>query len=277
MKNPLGTPTVEKIIEQARRFSLKQVTYVTAAFVVAGLLGLATFHILATDDRAAKESQLTQISLRDDDRISIDKPPEVSQPTKSNPTTNETPSEPETPPADDTKPATEVKPEPTDTGSGQTNSEPSTAPQQPPAQTPQVPQQTPRPANPTPPPAAPTWSPEAQQMLTLVNQARATASVPALVLNAALTEAANIRAYELVSVQGHTRPNGQLWYTVSSLARGENVAAGQTSVQKVFDAWMNSEGHRDNILRPEFRTLGVGYYYQNNTGYLHYWAQLFGV
>jgi uncharacterized protein YkwD len=243
---------------------------VATALVVAGLLGLATFHVLATDDRTVKESQPTQISLRDDDQISINKPPETNQPSKPNPAAAETPPEPEAPPADETEPETAAKPEPTNTNGGQTNSKPSTSP---PAQTPQAPQ----PTNPPPPPAAPTWSAEAQQMLTLVNQARAATGVPALTLNTSLTAAANIRAYELVSVQGHTRPDGQPWYTVSSLARGENVAAGHTSVQEVFDAWMNSEGHRTNILSPEFRTLGVGYYYQDNTKYFHHWAQLFGV
>ncbi|OUD12521.1 hypothetical protein TPSD3_15635 [Thioflexithrix psekupsensis] len=45
---------------------------------------------------------------------------------------------------------------------------------------------------------------------------------------------------------------------------GENVAAGQTSPAEVMNSWMNSEGHRANILTPEFTELGVGYALNNN-------------
>ncbi len=55
----------------------------------------------------------------------------------------------------------------------------------------------------------------------------------------------------------------------------ENIAAGQTSPERVVDAWMNSEGHRANILSTNNWEIGVGYFYTSN-GYHHYWVQDFG-
>lgn len=54
---------------------------------------------------------------------------------------------------------------------------------------------------------------------------------------------------------------------------GENIAYGQTSVVEVVEDWMNSEGHRKNILEPRARELGVGY----SGGSSPYWVQEFGV
>lgn len=56
-------------------------------------------------------------------------------------------------------------------------------------------------------------------------------------------------------------------------AWGENIAAGQTTPQAVMTAWMNSAGHRRNILDPNFTHLGVGY--ASGGRYRHYWTQIF--
>ncbi|WP_246258755.1 CAP domain-containing protein [Kroppenstedtia pulmonis] len=53
----------------------------------------------------------------------------------------------------------------------------------------------------------------------------------------------------------------------------ENIAAGQTTAQQVVTGWMNSQGHRENILNPNFDTIGVGYVKGGSHG--HYWTQLF--
>ena len=53
---------------------------------------------------------------------------------------------------------------------------------------------------------------------------------------------------------------------------GENIAYGQSTPQQVMNAWMNSSGHRANILNENFTTIGVGYTVINGTAY---WAQLF--
>ncbi len=55
---------------------------------------------------------------------------------------------------------------------------------------------------------------------------------------------------------------------------GENIAKGQKTPQEVVTAWMNSEHHRENILRPEFTELGVALEYDSSG--TPYWGQLFG-
>ncbi|RLN69204.1 hypothetical protein BBJ29_010162 [Phytophthora kernoviae] len=58
-------------------------------------------------------------------------------------------------------------------------------------------------------------------------------------------------------------------------AVAENVAAGQVDVEAVMDAWMDSPGHRENILG-DYTMLGASYAYNDNTEYKHYWTQDFG-
>ncbi|MCL2478787.1 MAG: CAP domain-containing protein, partial [Treponema sp.] len=53
---------------------------------------------------------------------------------------------------------------------------------------------------------------------------------------------------------------------------GENIAMGQRTAEAVMNSWMNSTGHKNNILNPNFTMLGVGHYTQNN---INYWVQLF--
>jgi uncharacterized protein YkwD len=55
---------------------------------------------------------------------------------------------------------------------------------------------------------------------------------------------------------------------------GENIAAGQTSAAAVMDAWMNSPGHRANILNCGYREIGVGLYRGGSMRF--YWTQNFG-
>ena len=64
---------------------------------------------------------------------------------------------------------------------------------------------------------------------------------------------------------------------------GENIAAGQPTAESVLRAWMDSPAHRLNILDPEFRELGAGYYFEfgdtfpGPEGFNHYWVQEFGL
>lgn len=61
---------------------------------------------------------------------------------------------------------------------------------------------------------------------------------------------------------------------------GENIAAGQPTPESVVNAWINSPGHRANILSDSYQEIGIGYYYlDDDTGsvnYHHYWTQTFG-
>ena len=121
-----------------------------------------------------------------------------------------------------------------------------------------------------------------QRVLDLVNAERANYGLQPLVMgDAKLTAAAQHRAEEIATVNSHVRPNGSKWYTVLSeygvtdAASGENAAWGSVSPEEVVTAWMNSEGHRANILDPEARAMGVGYYYNSSSTWGHQWIQLF--
>ncbi len=59
-------------------------------------------------------------------------------------------------------------------------------------------------------------------------------------------------------------------YGIDYRSAGENIAMGQTSPQEVVQGWMNSEGHRKNIMNPSFTHIGVGYVEEGN-----YWTQMF--
>lgn len=124
-----------------------------------------------------------------------------------------------------------------------------------------------------------TQSSFARQVVNLVNEERAKAGLSELKLNTNAAAAAQIRAQELTSNFSHTRPNGSHFSTalkeagVSYSSVGENIAYGQTSPEAVMNQWMNSSGHRANILNPDFAEIGVGHY-QTASG-VHYWTQLF--
>ena len=83
-----------------------------------------------------------------------------------------------------------------------------------------------------------------------------------------------VLAKELAVNYSHLRPDGTLWYTIAPGVAGENIAKGQTSATGVMNDWMNSEGHRKNILTKSYTEIGVGCYYDNATD-TYYWVQLF--
>ena len=118
----------------------------------------------------------------------------------------------------------------------------------------------------------------ANEVLTLVNEQRSQAGLGALSWDSNLASAANVRAKEIVSSFSHTRPDGSACFTAvvndgSYMMLGENIAYGYTSASSVMNGWMNSEGHRANILNGSFTKLGVSCYYENGT---YYWVQIFG-
>lgn len=121
----------------------------------------------------------------------------------------------------------------------------------------------------------------AQEILNLVNIERANAGVQNLSLSDTLMDGAAIRANEITNYFSHTRPDGTACTTVientyPSSYNGENIAAGYQSAADVVNAWMNSTGHRENILRSSYSELGVGLAYDANSVYGYHWVQLFG-
>ena len=119
----------------------------------------------------------------------------------------------------------------------------------------------------------------AEQVVELVNQERTKAGLNAVTLDQNIASAALVRAKEIETSFSHTRPNGSKFSTalteqgVTFKGAGENIAWGQKSPEAVMQAWMNSEGHRANILNKNFTKIGVGYY-QNAAG-RNFWTQLF--
>ena len=118
----------------------------------------------------------------------------------------------------------------------------------------------------------------ASQVAALVNAERAKYGLSALTVDTKVQQAALVRAKETAQSFSHTRPNGSSFSTalpeagVSYRTAGENIAYGQSTPQQVMNAWMNSSGHRANILNANYTTIGVGYTVINGTAY---WAQLF--
>ncbi|MDM5328953.1 CAP domain-containing protein [Neobacillus sp. CF12] len=117
-----------------------------------------------------------------------------------------------------------------------------------------------------------------QKVVDLTNQERAKNGLPALKVDLTLSKMAREKSRDM-SANGyfsHTSPTyGSPFdmmkkYGISYRYAGENIAMGQRTPEEVVKAWMNSEGHRKNILSPNFNYIGVGYVSQGN-----YWTQEF--
>lgn len=117
------------------------------------------------------------------------------------------------------------------------------------------------------------------RVVELVNEERAKAGLAPLTLQKNITQAAQVRAEECERSFSHTRPDGRDFSSalteagVSYRGSGENIAWGQRTPEQVMEGWMNSAGHRANILNEKYTSIGVGYY-QNTSG-VNYWSQLF--
>ena len=120
-----------------------------------------------------------------------------------------------------------------------------------------------------------------QEMLAQVNQQRRNAGLSELKLSQELTKVAEIKAEDMrdSGYFSHTSPNyGTPFdmmkeFGINYRTAGENIAKGQASVEAVMADWMNSEGHRANILNENFTHLGVGYCTDASGN--SYWVQMF--
>ncbi|RZU15455.1 uncharacterized protein YkwD [Kribbella rubisoli] len=125
----------------------------------------------------------------------------------------------------------------------------------------------PTPTDTPPPPSGGGTSTQERQVLDYTNQIRQQQGCGPLRLDSALVKAAGKHASDMVRrhYMDHTNPDGQdpgdrmkaAGYRGSSW--GENIAAGYDTAQKVVAAWMQSDGHRANILNCKFTTIGIGY------------------
>ncbi|SEQ96613.1 CAP domain-containing protein [Lentzea albida] len=124
-----------------------------------------------------------------------------------------------------------------------------------------------------------------EDVIALTNAERAKVNCPALKSNAALNTAAQRHSADMAAknFMGHTGSDGSNLVTRIERAgytrwtrAAENVAAGQQNAAAVVRSWMNSSGHRANILNCALRDIGVGHSYRQGTTYGHYWTQDFG-
>ncbi|MFJ4819716.1 CAP domain-containing protein [Streptomyces sp. NPDC088801] len=122
----------------------------------------------------------------------------------------------------------------------------------------------------------------AAAVIDLTNRERTRAGLPPLAADPLLTAAAQAHSADMVAraFYAHTAPDGsQPWDRAAAAgstrrAIGENIACGQRSPADVVEGWMNSPGHRANILEPGFTHIGIGFAGGGRAG--TYWTQLFG-
>lgn len=99
----------------------------------------------------------------------------------------------------------------------------------------------------------------AKEIYEETNRERVSAGLPELVWSDELAEAADIRAEEIIDYFSHVRPDGTKCYALGERIHGENIARGpHASGAEFVQHWMDSPGHKANILRKEFTMIGIG-------------------
>lgn len=128
----------------------------------------------------------------------------------------------------------------------------------------------------------------ADQVVALVNEQRQQAGLKPVRLNPLLSAAAQAHSQDMAlnDFFGHTGSNNSSAATRIAAAGydynviGENIAAGFATPEAAVQAWMDSPGHRANILHPMLEEMGVGFYFLENdagqTNFRYYWTQDFG-
>ncbi|MGC5327515.1 SafA/ExsA family spore coat assembly protein [Brevibacillus sp. SYSU BS000544] len=119
------------------------------------------------------------------------------------------------------------------------------------------------------------------EVVRLVNAERQKNGLRPLVINWEVSRVARYKSADMRDKNyfSHTSPTyGSPFdmlrhFGITYRAAGENIAAGQTTASQVMQGWMNSAGHRQNILNPTFTQIGVGY--ASGGSYRYYWTQMF--
>lgn len=108
----------------------------------------------------------------------------------------------------------------------------------------------------------------------LVNQYRQENGLDILIWDNTLCEYAKIRAAEASIKWSHTRPDGTSWKEMNpDVFQGENLAKGYYNASEAVDAWIASQGHKENILRENFTRTAITFYEAENGWF---WCQTFG-
>lgn len=117
------------------------------------------------------------------------------------------------------------------------------------------------------------------EVLKIINKERKKKGLKALSMDKDLLDAAVTRSSEIALYYSHTRANGSECFTVDRKVMGENIAAGSApggfdyTSKEVMEQWMNSPGHRRNILDKNYKCVGVACF---ETEESTFWVQLFG-
>ncbi len=119
----------------------------------------------------------------------------------------------------------------------------------------------------------------AYEVLDIVNAERQKAGIAPVSMNETLLGYAMQRAAEVAFCYGHERPDGTSCFTIFGDgynwgALAENIASGQRNPENVMNSWMNSPGHRTNLMNPGYNSAGIGCFYQEEIGRM-VWVQLF--
>ena len=108
----------------------------------------------------------------------------------------------------------------------------------------------------------------------LINQYRQENRLDVLAWDDTLYEYAKIRAAEASIKWSHTRPDGTSWKEMDpGTFQGENLAKGYDTAQDAVNAWIASQGHKENILRENFTRTAISFYESKNGWF---WCQTFG-
>lgn len=113
---------------------------------------------------------------------------------------------------------------------------------------------------------------KANEILNIVNQRRSENGLSSLSMDTEMLNVAMDRAMETGIYYSHTRPDGSSCFTISSKLNGENIAVNYQTSESVMNGWMNSSGHRANILSSNFKSIGIGCVKINS---VYYWVQSF--
>ncbi|MRX72244.1 sporulation protein [Bacillus lacus] len=192
-------------------------------------------------------------------------------------------------PASAPKPAEQAKPAPAPAPKPAEQAKPAPAPAPKPAeQAKPAPAPAPKPAEQTKPAPAPAPKPAEQtqssvsafekKVVELTNVERQKQGLKPLQLDEALSKVARVKSQDMKNKNyfSHTSPtygspfDMMKQFGISYKTAGENIAMGQRSPEEVVKAWMNSEGHRKNIMNGQYTHIGVGHVADGN-----YWTQMF--
>lgn len=114
-----------------------------------------------------------------------------------------------------------------------------------------------------------------EEVVRLVNEERAKYGLEPLQIDENLMQSSRTKSNDMATknYSDHIDPNGYIMY--KDLNVGENIAFGFSNGNGAINWWLNSKTHRENILNPDYKYIGVGYGKSLTSDYVDYWTQHF--